>query len=128
VLDVVQRRPRLGVWPRLQIPDRLIETRTHKKLYVKSTSSLEVNVLYLPQRNGVKDIAGTPQKKGTPVEILEIVSSGIGSPTADLFFENRVTFSGREFAEAAVEFSAGLRNAGLDIPSLRTALLSRMLK
>jgi hypothetical protein len=40
----------------------------------------------------------------------------------------RVSFSGREFSEAGVEFSAAIRNSRLDIPSLRRALLSRKLK
>jgi len=39
----------------------------------------------------------------------------------------RVIFAGREFAEAAVEFSASMRNARLDIPSLRQSLLSQKL-
>ncbi len=40
----------------------------------------------------------------------------------------RIKFSGREFAEAAVEFSAELRNAGLDLSGLNKALLSTPLK
>jgi hypothetical protein len=40
----------------------------------------------------------------------------------------RVKFSGREFAEAAVEFSAALRNMGLDLESAKKALLTERLK
>jgi hypothetical protein len=40
----------------------------------------------------------------------------------------RVTFGGREFAEAAVQFSAAMRNHGLDLASIRAALLSDRLK
>jgi hypothetical protein len=38
---------------------------------------------------------------------------------ADNVRKIRVTFSGREFAAASVGFSAGVRNAKLDIPSLK---------
>lgn len=40
----------------------------------------------------------------------------------------RIKFSGREFAEAAVEFSAELRNESLDLSGLKKALLSTPLK
>ena len=40
----------------------------------------------------------------------------------------RIKFSGRDFAAAASEFSAEMRNAGLDLPGLRKALLSTPLK
>jgi hypothetical protein len=40
----------------------------------------------------------------------------------------RISFSGREFSEAGVEFSAAIRNAKIDVPSLRRALVSTKLK
>lgn len=40
----------------------------------------------------------------------------------------RMKFSGRDFAEAAIEFSAELRNGGLDLRGLNKALLSKPLK
>ena len=40
----------------------------------------------------------------------------------------RVTFGGRDFPEAAAEFSAKIRNSGLDIGSVKSALLSEPLK
>lgn len=39
----------------------------------------------------------------------------------------RVKFAGREFPEAAIEFSAELRSAGLDLTSLRKKLFSKVL-
>ena len=47
---------------------------------------------------------------------------------ADTLRKLRVTYVGREFAEAAVQFSAEMRNAGLDLESLRKVLLSERLK
>jgi hypothetical protein len=40
----------------------------------------------------------------------------------------RVTFGGREFGEAAIEFSSAMRNAGLDLASVKSQLLSERLK
>lgn len=40
----------------------------------------------------------------------------------------RLTFGGRDFPEAAVEFSAALRNLGLDLDALRNTLFSEPLK
>jgi hypothetical protein len=48
--------------------------------------------------------------------------------TAESVRKLRIKFSGREFPESAIEFSADLRNAGLDLGGLRKVLLSTPLK
>jgi hypothetical protein len=48
--------------------------------------------------------------------------------TAESVRKLRVKFSGRDFSEAAQEFSAEMRNGGLDLVGLRTVLLSTPLK
>jgi hypothetical protein len=53
-------------------------------------------------------------------ELAERVAAGVR--------ELRVRFSGREFAEAAVEFSAAMQSLGLDIENVRKRLLSEPLK
>jgi len=52
----------------------------------------------------------------------------LGAQVAENIRKLRIKFSGREFAEAAVEFSAELRNGGLDQSGLTKALLSTPLK
>jgi hypothetical protein len=87
---------------------------------------VETNVIVVAPDASLHKIAvpfATGLHYAPPADILKLAQR-----VADHIRKLRVTFSGREFAEAAVEFSAGLRNAGLDIPSLRTALLSRKLR
>jgi hypothetical protein len=48
--------------------------------------------------------------------------------TAESVRKLRIKFSGREFPEAALEFSAEMRNTGLDLVGLKKALLSTPLK
>jgi hypothetical protein len=48
--------------------------------------------------------------------------------TAESVRKLRIKFSGRDFSEAAQEFSAEMRNGGLDLVGLRTVLLSTPLK
>ncbi len=52
----------------------------------------------------------------------------LAEQVADGVRKLRVTFSGRDFPEAALEFSAALRNSGLDADALRKILLSEPLK
>jgi len=52
----------------------------------------------------------------------------VSEKTVECMRKLRVKFGGREFAEAAVEFSAALRNMGLDIESAKKVLLTEHLK
>jgi hypothetical protein len=54
--------------------------------------------------------------------------SRLAGKTVENIRKLRVKFGGREFAEAAVEFSAALRNMGLDLESAKKALLTEHLK
>ena len=53
--------------------------------------------------------------------------AALSEAVADRLRKIRIEFAGREFAEAATEFSAEIRNANLDLPSLKTGLLSQPL-
>jgi hypothetical protein len=59
----------------------------------------------------------------SPEQIVKLAAQ-IGDSVRKL----RIKFSGRDFAEVALEFSAAMRNAGLDLAGLRNALLSTPLK
>lgn len=59
----------------------------------------------------------------SPEKILQIAQRA-----SEAVRKLRVTFSGREFAEAAIEFSSAMRNFGLDFTSTRAAILSERLK
>jgi hypothetical protein len=59
----------------------------------------------------------------SPEQIMRLATQ-IGDSVRKL----RIKFSGRDFAEVALEFSAEMRNAGLDLAGLRKALLSTPLK
>jgi Type III restriction enzyme, res subunit/Helicase C-terminal domain len=54
--------------------------------------------------------------------------SALAESVAEGVRKLRIKFSGREFPEAAAEFSAEMRNLGLDLGSLKKGLLSRPLK
>ncbi|MGD0956702.1 MAG: DEAD/DEAH box helicase [Candidatus Acidiferrales bacterium] len=59
----------------------------------------------------------------SPEQIAKLAAN-----TAESVRKLRIKFSGREFPEAALEFSAELRNASLDLVGLRKVLLSTPLK
>lgn len=52
----------------------------------------------------------------------------IAQKAAESVRKLRVRFGGRDFADAAVEFSSEMRNMGLDLGSLKTAILADRLK
>jgi hypothetical protein len=52
----------------------------------------------------------------------------LAEKTVECMRKLRVKFGGREFAEAAVEFSAAMRNMGLDLESAKKVLLTENLK
>lgn len=52
----------------------------------------------------------------------------LAKKVADSIRELRIKFSGQDFPEAAAAFSAEMRNMGLDISSIKKALLSDLLK
>ncbi|MGO9862191.1 MAG: DEAD/DEAH box helicase [Terriglobales bacterium] len=52
----------------------------------------------------------------------------IADKAAENLRKLRVKFSGRDYAQAAVEFSTAMRNGGLDLASVRKAFLSEPLK
>jgi hypothetical protein len=108
----------------------LLEAKGHhdwtRERFATDPKTVETNVIVVAPDASLHKIAvpfATGLYYAPPADILKLAQG-----VADYIRKLRVTFSGREFAEAAVEFSAGLRNARLDIPSLRTALLSRKLK
>ena len=98
---------------------------TQEKL-CSGVQNVETKVVVVARDASLHEIAD-PFAKGlyyaSPDEILKW-AQGLSEGVRNL----RVTFGGRDFAEAATEFSAGIRNSKLDIPALRKALLSRKLK
>jgi hypothetical protein len=54
--------------------------------------------------------------------------SKLAGKTVESMRKLRVQFGGREFAEAAIEFSAAMRNMGLDLESAKKMLLTEHLK
>jgi len=52
----------------------------------------------------------------------------IADKAAEHLRKLRIKFSGRDYAQAAVEFSTAMRSGGLDLASIRKALLSEPLK
>lgn len=59
----------------------------------------------------------------SPADVLKLAQT-----VAENLRKLRVMFAGRDFGEAAMEFSAGIRNSRIDIPSMRSMFLSRKLK
>lgn len=108
----------------------VLEAKGHKD-WTKSrlcsdVKEAEIRVVVVAPDASLHKVA-TPFAVGLLCSAPEVVLK-LAHAIAEGLRKLRITFGGREFAEAAVEFSAGMRNAKLDIPSLRQGLLSQKLK
>ncbi len=91
----------------------------------ENPTSAEIHSLMIAPSPDLDDVA-LPFAKGlfyAPPELL----SAQASKAVESLRTLRVKFAGREFPEAAKEFSAEIRNAQLDLTSLRKTLLLRPL-